>query len=152
MTDAKKPKKIKMIIEESEEPPEPVQKELDDINEKLKTLQDLSTQSTVNMTDILNLHNTINTNIEKIENRIEKIKTEFNNTKHKPIKEIEPELYQKYIDEINSLSGEIDADTDIEELINIYKTATYKINLCENFLKSRQMNIVYCDNDTQDEE
>lgn len=141
----KKPKKIKMIIEESEEPPESVNCILFTIQEKLEKLQELSTSSTVNMQDILNLHNSITENIEYLETQIEKLRNEFLNTKYKQLKDIDSVTYQNSINEINSLSGELDADTDIETLIKSYKTALYKINLCENFLKSRQMNIIYCD-------
>lgn len=146
-TRTKKPKKIDMIIEESEESPEPVNNVLFTIQKELGDLQELSTSSTVNMSDILNLHNSINTKIDQLVTRVEKLKNDFSNVKHKPLKEIDSVTYQKCMDEINSLSGELDVDTDIEELIKSYKTALYKINLCENFLKSKQMNLIYCDND-----
>lgn len=151
-TKQKKPKKIDMIIEESDQPPEPVNNVLFAIHKELGDLQALSTSSTVNMSDILNLHNSINAKIEQLVTRVDKLKNDFSNVKHKPLKEIDSVTYQKCMDEINSLSGELDADTDIEELIKSYKTALYKINLCENFLKSKQMNVVYCDNNQNEED
>lgn len=151
-TKQKKPKKIDMIIEESDQPPEPVNNVLCTIHKELGDLQALSTSSTVNMSDILNLHNSINAKIEQLVTRVDKLKNDFSNVKHKPLKEIDSVTYQKCMDEINSLSGELDADTDIEELIKSYKTALYKINLCENFLKSKQMNVVYCDNNQNEED
>lgn len=151
-TKPKKLKKINMVIEESEEAPEQVNSVLDSIHNELRELQELSTSSTVDMSNILNLHNSINTKIEQLGTRVEKIKNDFSGVKHnKPLKEIDSMTYQKCMDEINSLSGELDADTDIEELIKSYKTALYKINLCENFLKSKQMNLIYCDNDQHDD-
>lgn len=146
-TRPKKLKKINMVIEESDQSPEPVSDILFSIHKELGELQESSTSSTVDMSCILNLHNSINTKIEQLVTRVDKLKSDFSNVKHKPLKEIDSATYQKCMDEINSLSGELDADTDIEELIKSYKTALYKINLCENFLKSKQMNLIYCDAD-----
>jgi archaellum component FlaC len=145
MSQPKKLKKINMIIQESEEPPEPVGDILSNINNDLEKLRELSSSSSVNMSDILNLHNSINTKIEQVSERVETLKIEFNNTKHKPLKEINSQTFQQYMDEINSLSGELDADTEIEKLIKSYKESLHKINLCENYLKSKQMNLIYCD-------
>lgn len=71
---AKKPKKIKMTIEDSEEPPEPVNNVLVLIYQDLNKLQELSSSATVNMSDILNLHNSINTKIDQLVTRVDKLK------------------------------------------------------------------------------
>lgn len=123
-----------------------------DLQNKLEKLQDLSASSNVNMPDILSLHNSINEKNEELLKRVEKIKTDFLNIKYKPVKNIDDLTYQKYLDEISSLQGELDADTDIEKIIKEYENALNKITSCENFLKSKQMNVIYCDNLSNDEE
>lgn len=124
---------------------------LNEIDTKLTNLQELSTSSSLNMSDILNLHNSIGKNIEIALQKLNEIKTDFTNgSKQNSLDVIDADDFQQLLNEINSLCGEIDADTPIEELIKLYEESSHKINLCENYLKSKQMNIIYCD-DVEDD-
>ena len=144
MSNKSKIKKINMVIEESEE-----HIDIDDIlisvDGELEKLQKLTSNSNINMSEILNLHNSINSNIEKASDKIESLKIDFNNIKQKPSKDIDSQTFEKYVKEINKYHDQINTNNDIEFLIKTYKSFVDKINTCETYLKSQQMNLIYCD-------
>jgi CTP-dependent riboflavin kinase len=142
-----KPKKMQMIIEASDEPVESLDSMINGIDTVLNKLHEFSKSSNVNMTDVLNLHKSVNTGLDDASRKIEEIKKDFNSNKHKVAKDVDSKIFTKYMEEINKCYEEVDNEQDIEKAIQMYKSATQKISTCEQYLKLKQMNLVYCDNE-----
>jgi len=141
----KKQKKIQSTSESNAQQKKFVNSYISEITTQIDNLQNLSTESDAKITERLDLYNFTNKNINELEDCMEKIKNDFYNIKSKPVTDIDSVTYQKYINNINSLFGEIDADTDIEILIDKYTDMINNNASCQNFLKSKQMKIIYCD-------
>lgn len=84
-------------------------------------------------------------NIEEMEKMVDYISTVEHNDSNS--EKITDEQFMEYFAEVKSLNEIFDKITCVDEQIQIYQNALNKIKLCDNYLKSRKMEITYVDKD-----
>lgn len=95
--------------------------------------------------DILKKHKDTRVNISLATEKISKIEELFDSEIEEPANVIDDETYEKYSKEITEA---VDIDVNefgVETLVKKYRSIAKKIFCCENYLKSKKMEIIYCD-------
>ncbi len=97
--------------------------------------------------DILKKHKEIKTYISSTTKKITTIEELFESEIEESKEIIDDETYEKYSKDIADIV-ELDInDFTVETLVKKYRSTTKKIICCENYLKSKKMEIIYCDNE-----
>lgn len=117
-----------------------IEQELINISEELTTLNQTS-----KLQDILKKHNVITTNLDMMTDKINLIKSSFESTTDNSKEIIDDETYNKYSQEISTVFETNFDQMDIETMISAYKTISKKIYSCDNYLKSKKIEIIDCD-------
>ena len=135
-------------------------KEKSDVSKKRKIKDELndeidSISSEINilgkstkLKDILKKYKQIKSNLDNINEKVTNIKSNFDSIDTKKDKSekkepIDDDTYDKYTKEINEASETFD-DLSLDEQISGYKSLLKKISICENYLKSKKMEIIEC--------
>lgn len=88
-------------------------------------------------------HNKIQQELEKCKKEVEELERTIDNiTLNDICEQITDEQYLEYFDEIKSLTEVFDK-LEINEQIEVYKNIMIKVKMCENYLKSRKLEIIY---------
>ena len=95
--------------------------------------------------EIIKKYSNIKDNISDVSEKLEDIKKSFD-----AILEIKKEIidditYEKYCKELDSFDNDIIDNLSLEEQILKYRIYTKKIIACENYLKSKKLTIINCD-------
>ena len=113
---------------------------INDLENKIKTLDDIK-----GFKSSITAHNKIQKELEQLKLEVENLEKFVNtDTSDKPIEQITDEQYVEYLNEIISLNEVFDK-LEVNEQIQVYQNMTMKIKLCDSYLKSRKMEIVYVD-------
>ena len=123
---------------------EPIDIQIKRIDTNIEKLENISQDQTINMANMLEVYNETKEYIDVINNKLNDIKQDFNNSK-KSTKTIDETLFSQYLNEINSFANDIEKEDDIQKLVKIYKKMYTKICLCEQYLSSKKIDIKYCD-------
>lgn len=125
---------------ESKDPESRIESDLESISEELTKLS-----KATKLKDILKKHKTIKTNLDDVSNKINLIKSSFELANENSKDVIDDETYDKYSKEILDLL-ETDFDNlDIDTQVKKYKILSKKIMCCDNYLKSKKIEIIDCD-------
>lgn len=120
-----------------------MQKEIDQISDELVKLS-----KATKLKDILKKHKNIKNNLNNAQENLNLLKNNFESNdveKETQMVQIDDDTYEKYSKEILD-TFEIDFDKiDIETQIKKYKLLSKKISSCDNYLKTKKMEIINCD-------
>lgn len=128
-------------------------KDIDEISVSLATidtnLEELSKSN--KLKDILKKHNQIKNELHELQETIDEIKQKFDS--HIDIKKdiIDDVTYDKYCKDLNVDMEDIFDDISLEDQVIKYKQYIKKIMACENYLKSKKMEIIKCDENAKQE-
>lgn len=125
-------------------------KHKDDLNDEIESISseiNILSKST-KLKDILKKYKQIKTNLDNINEKVTDIKSNFDNidTKKDKLEKkeiIDDDTYDKYTKEITEAYEKFD-DLSLDEQISGYKSLLRKITTCENYLKSKKMEIIEC--------
>jgi hypothetical protein len=122
----------------------------DELNEEIDSIStEISALSkSTKLKDILKKYKQIKSNLDGINEKVINIKSNFDSIDVKKDKSekkdtIDDDTYDKYTKEITEASEKID-DLSLDEQILGYKSLLKKITICENYLKSKKMEIIEC--------
>lgn len=117
-----------------------IEQELINISEELTILNQTS-----KLQDILKKHGIIKTNLNDMTNRVDLIKSSFESITDISKEIIDDETYNKYSQEIATIFETNFDQMDVETMVTTYKTISKKIYSCDNYLKSKKIEIIDCD-------
>ena len=111
---------------------------LNELEERIKELENINgfKKSIIEHNKIRDDLDKCKININELENFVNEISVNINTN------EITDDQFQEYFSEIKSLA-EIFDKLEINEKILVYQNAITKIKICDNYLKSRKMEIIY---------
>lgn len=125
---------------------------INDLETKIKELDSIN-----GFKKSINQHNVIHKELEQCRNSIVEMEkfidglseiyekeTDGQIVQNNPDGQISDEQYTEYLSEITALN-DIFGGLDIDEAIQVYQNVMEKIKLCDNYLKSRKMEITYLD-------
>jgi len=115
------------------------------IDEKLKKLDSKVSKlnNLVNLDEMTKMFEDTKVGINELEKELDKIKTSFNNPEKKELKVINDETYKKYMKQFEDEN--FDDTEDISQQIEKYNKLMHRMNLCEEYLKSKKQNVIQCD-------
>lgn len=121
--------------------------ELDDISKEIENLS-----KNTKLKDIIKKYKNISEGLDDVKEKIMNTKNIFENIDvKKELKDIiDDETYDRYVKEIFDILEKIEK-LPLEESISKYKIVLRKSALCENYLKSKKMEIIDCVNNTETE-
>lgn len=113
---------------------------INELEVKIKALDEIS-----GLKKSINEHNKIQKELEKCKTDIDELEKFIDNValdNNNIVEQITDEQYMQYFAEIKSLT-EIFDKLEIDEQIQIYQNIMTKVKMCDNYLKSRKMEIIY---------
>ena len=144
-----KKKLVHVVHSESNESDNESNDELDNKIDEISNELDVLNKST-KLKDILKKHKQIKNNLDDVYGKVKTIKTIFENIDSKKDSNkddnkdiIDDATYDKYTKDINEIIKTIN-DKKLENQIAKYKILSKKVIACENYLKSKKMEIIEC--------
>lgn len=137
----------KKLKKSTKKPIQSINELLEQNDNDITKLTELSKSNNVNITSIMDEHSKIKKNLDVVSKKINKFKKQLysTNNKEESPKTITDIEYEQYTTEIHVLSEQIENTTDVEKMLDIYEKIKHNVLLCEQYLNSKQTNIVYCD-------
>lgn len=127
--------------------PKKVTEEIINIDETLtKISEDLTKLSkSTKLKDILKKHKHIKQELSIVSDQINQSKTLFESEIETSTEIIDDDTYEKYTKDITDVM-DLDLDElDLETQIKKYRSVAKKILCCENYIKSKKMDLIDCD-------
>ena len=120
-----------------------ISNKINELENKIKGLDEIS-----GFKKSINEHNKIQKELEKCKTDLEELEKFIDNIDfgNDIIEQITDEQYIQYLTEIKSLT-EIFDKLEIDEQIQVYQNIMTKIKSCDNYLKSRKMEIFHIEKD-----
>lgn len=111
-----------------------------DIENKIKALDDIQ-----GFKKTIDTYNKIQKELDHLKSEIDDMENLINNNNNnEQIEQITDEQYTDYLIEIDSLIKDFD-NLEINQQIELYHNMIHKIKICDNYLKSCKMEIIYHD-------
>lgn len=117
---------------------------INELETKIKALDDISgfKKSITEHNKIYKELEQCKTEVENIDKYVDDLYHHIDNENNENNKDISDEEYMQYIAEIGSLNEGFDI-FEVDQQIQAYQDSLMKIKLCDNYLKSRKMEICY---------